>query len=248
MAASCHQRKCRSVKSPQAFSESRNSFAAFRSSMSKVVGDLIGSVLIHRHARADIVKDGRALPGRFVSPCPCYIGRAAPSIARLAVNPIWPHTDVSIALRMVLSTERVEWVIKRGHSQNQKKATDGERRLRHIQIKLASSASDCRPRRVFWRYCHARRIRQCQEDQPMSNVRDEQRALRDEQRAAIKAAVASANAIIPNLGWHRRAWHGVDTSHNRPTPRRAEEAARHTDADPGSARDWTPAGSAESSR
>lgn len=185
---------------------------------------------------------------RFVSPCPCYIGRAAPSIARLAVNPIWPHTDVSIALRMVLSTERVEWVIKRGHSQNQKKATDGERRLRHIQIKLASSASDCRPRRVFWRYCHARRIRQCQEDQPMSNVRDEQRALRDEQRAAIKAAVASANAIIPNLGWHRRAWHGVDTSHNRPTPRRAEEAARHTDADPGRARDWTPAGSAESSR
>lgn len=30
----------------------------------------------------------------------------------------------------------------------------------------------------------------------MSNIRNEQRALRDEQRAAIKAAVAHANAII----------------------------------------------------
>ena len=30
----------------------------------------------------------------------------------------------------------------------------------------------------------------------MSNIRDEQRALRDQQRAAIKAAVAHANAII----------------------------------------------------
>jgi hypothetical protein len=34
------------------------------------------------------------------------------------------------------------------------------------------------------------------EHQPMSNIRDEQRALRDQQRAAIKAAVAHANAII----------------------------------------------------
>ena len=30
----------------------------------------------------------------------------------------------------------------------------------------------------------------------MSNIRDEQRALRDQQRTAIKAAVAHANAIM----------------------------------------------------
>jgi hypothetical protein len=45
------------------------------------------------------------------------------------------------------------------------------------------------PKCVFW--CHLQRS----EHQPMSNIRDERRALRDQQRAAIKAAVAHANAI-----------------------------------------------------
>lgn len=38
----------------------------------------------------------------------------------------------------------------------------------------------------------------------MPNIRDEQRALRDQQRAAIKAAVANANAIIEPVAFRAR--------------------------------------------